>query len=366
MDKLIVVNENLTMQSCVDSYDHKKFGFFLNGIGMNTIGVIGIFGNVITIIVLSRPRMRSSINHLLIGLACSDLLVLITGMLLFGFTTIYPYTGKLMAYNYSLLPFISFVVYPFAIIAQTASIYMTLFVSLERYIAVCYPLKARSLCTKKHAKLCILIIVIFSIVYNSLKFFEIQLVQGEDSMFGEFYCPRASSLRRNHYYIHVYIHWMYLIVINVIPLSAITFFNLQIFMRVKTVNKMRYQLTKREMADIKLTSMLFAVVAVFLICNFPAVLINIYESFLPNIMIDDRLVKISNFLIATSSSVNFIIYVVLVKKFRLVFIDQMKSILLCSVAPQKQKPFNRRISRLDSERYSVSHNNTDTLTTSLC
>jgi hypothetical protein len=286
-------------------------------------------------------------------------------MMLFGFTTIHPYTGKIMSYNYNILPFATFVVYPFAMIAQTASIYMTLFVSLERYIAVCYPLKARSLCTKKHAKLCMLIIAVFSVVYNSLKFFEIQLMQGEDEQHGTFYCMRANTLRRNYYYIHIYIHWMYLVIINLIPLSAITYFNLQIFMRVKTVNKMRYQLTQREMQDIKLTSMLFTVVAIFLICNFPAVLINVHESFIPT-SLDDRLVKISNFLIATSSSSNFIIYVVLVKKFRLVFIDQMKSILLCSVAPQKQIPYNRRISRMDSERYSVSHNNTDTLTTSLC
>lgn len=286
-------------------------------------------------------------------------------MLLFGFTTIYPYTDRLKTYFYNITPFLFIALFPFAIIAQTTSIYMTLFVSLERYIAVCFPLKAKALCTKKKAKFCILIIAVFSIAYNAIKFFEIQLVQSKDAEHGVFYCPRANSLRRNYYYIHIYIHWMYLIVINLIPLTAITFFNVQIFLRVKTVNRMRYQLTKREMADIKLTSMLFAVVAVFLVCNFPAVLINIYESFLPAQMIDDRLVKISNFMITLSSSVNFVIYVVLVKKFRLVFVDQMKSILLCSIAPQKQIPYNRRISRLDSERYSVSHT-TDTLTTSLC
>jgi 7 transmembrane receptor (rhodopsin family) len=308
--------------------------------------------------------MRSSINHLLIGLACSDLLVLITAIIFSGLPTVYPYTGRMISYNFYVMPFLLFVAFPLAIIAQTTSIYMTLFVSLERYIAVCYPLKARSLCTKKHAKMCIIIIAIFSLVYNAIKFFEIQLVEGEDPDYGTFYCARANSLRRNPVYINVYIHWMYLIVINVIPLSAITYFNLQIFIRVKKVNKMRYQLTQREMQDIKLTSMLFCVVVVFLICNAPAVLINIYESLLTKLMIDDRLVKISNFLITLSSSVNFIIYVVLVKKFRLVFVDQMKSILLCSVAPQKPIPYDRRLSRLDSMRYSVRES--ETLVTSLC
>lgn len=38
MDRLIVENYNLTMAQCADPFDHKKFGFWLNGIGMNTIG----------------------------------------------------------------------------------------------------------------------------------------------------------------------------------------------------------------------------------------------------------------------------------------------------------------------------------------
>lgn len=301
--------------------------------------------------------MRSSINHLLIGLACSDLLLLVTAMLSFGLTAIYPHSGKMMHYYFNIRPFLTLVVFPLSLIAQMGSVYMTMFVSLERYIAVCFPLKARSWCTRSHAKYCILAITIFAVLYNVPKFFEITLLEGEDENHGVFYCLRASSLRRDSKYINIYIHWMYLIFMNLIPLSGITYFNLEIFRRVRRVNKMRYKLTQREMQDIKLTSMLFCVVVVFLICNFPAVLVNIYEVFLPHIWIDDRLLKISNFLIALSSSVNFIIYVVLVKKFRLVFIDQMKSILLCGTAPSKysqKPPFDRRFSRLDSVRYSVS------------
>lgn len=319
-------------------------------------------GNIITIIVLTQPRMRSSINHLLIGLACSDLLLLVTAILSFGLTAIYPHSGRMISYYFNVRPFLTLIVHPLSLIAQMGSVYMTMFVSLERYIAVCFPLKARSWCTRSHARYCIFLIAIFAVLYNGPKFFEIALMEGVDANHGVFYCLRASNLRRNNTYINIYIHWMYLIVMNLIPLTGITYFNLEIFIRVRRVNKNRYKLTQREMQDIKLTSMLFCVVVVFLICNFPAVLVNILESFFEAIDIDDRLLKVSNFLIALSSSVNFIIYVVLVKKFRLVFIDQMKSILLCGTAPTKysQKPqFDRRFSRLDSVRYSVSHT-TDT------
>jgi hypothetical protein len=37
MDQLIV-EANISMRACVDPDDHIKFGFWLNGIGMNLIG----------------------------------------------------------------------------------------------------------------------------------------------------------------------------------------------------------------------------------------------------------------------------------------------------------------------------------------
>ena len=44
------------------------FEFIVHGIMLNTIGLLGLIGNVISIGVLSRPQMKSSINTLLIGL----------------------------------------------------------------------------------------------------------------------------------------------------------------------------------------------------------------------------------------------------------------------------------------------------------
>jgi len=77
------------------------------------------------------------------------------------------------------------------------------------------------------------------------------------------------------------------------------------------------------MQDIKLTTMLFCVVIVFLCCNFLPVLTNILESFYDHH--NDRLTKMSNFSVTLNSSVNFIIYVVLVRKFRMIFVRQFKS-----------------------------------------
>ncbi len=43
------------------------FEFVVPGVLLNCIGVLGLVGNLLSIIVLSRPQMKSSINCILIG-----------------------------------------------------------------------------------------------------------------------------------------------------------------------------------------------------------------------------------------------------------------------------------------------------------
>lgn len=123
---------------------HNLLDFWLSGVMLNVIGVIGIAGNILSMLILSRPQMRSSINYLLIGLARCDTVLIVTSMLLFGFRSVYPYTGYMFEYNYYIYPHIAPYVFPLATASQTASIYLTLMVSLERYVAVCHPLRAVS------------------------------------------------------------------------------------------------------------------------------------------------------------------------------------------------------------------------------
>lgn len=55
------------------------FDFIIYGVLMNLVGLFGIFGNAISMIILSRPQMKSSINYLLIGLArCDTVLIIIS------------------------------------------------------------------------------------------------------------------------------------------------------------------------------------------------------------------------------------------------------------------------------------------------
>lgn len=135
-----ITNEGLITTSST------TFDFWCSGILLNLIGMIGILGNSLSLIILSRPQMRSSINYLLIALARCDIILIITSMFIFGFQSIFPYSGGMFWFRYSYNFYSRIVKYLFtlAVIAQSANCYLTLLVSLERYVAVCHPLRAVS------------------------------------------------------------------------------------------------------------------------------------------------------------------------------------------------------------------------------
>ncbi len=64
-------------------------------------------------------------------------------------------------------------------------VYLTLTVTVERYIAVCHPLRARSWCTCKRGRLAVVIIGLGSLCYNLPRFFEIERCIYVDSELGE-------------------------------------------------------------------------------------------------------------------------------------------------------------------------------------
>lgn len=231
-----------------DDPEAESFEFWTNGVMLNLVGILGIFGNIISMIILSRPQMKSSINYLLIGLARCDTVLILTSVLLFGIPAIYPYTGHLFIYYYNVYPLLAPVLFPLAMIAQTVTVYLTLTVTLERFVAVCHPLRARSLCTYGRARIYVLVIIIFSVVYNLPRFWEVSHQANFYEAFNTtIYCPVPSSLRQNSTYISVYIHWMYLVFLYILPFSSLAVLNAAIYRQV---------------------SILFVYVFVFMLCCF--------------------------------------------------------------------------------------------------
>lgn len=311
---------NETIHKCweYDNQGYEAFDFYMSGIVLNCVGIVGLLGNILSMIILSRPHMRSSINYLLIGLARSDTILIITSILLFGLRSIYPYTGRMFYYFYFIMPQIVPVLFPLASAAQTATSYLTLMVSLERYVAVCHPLRARALCTYGRSKYYVIFCATIAVLFNFIRLWEVQVVEYDSPILGVVYCARASALRRNETYITIYVHWCYLVVNEFIPFFGLTVFNVLIYLQVRKANRERQRLSRSEKREIGLATMLLFVVIVFFACNCLALVINIHEAFYG--ATNDDLIVVSNLLVTLNSSVNFIIYVIFGEKFKRIFL----------------------------------------------
>ncbi|XP_029977117.1 thyrotropin-releasing hormone receptor b [Salarias fasciatus] len=128
------------------------------------ICALGIVGNVMVIlVVLTTKHMRTPTNCYLVSLAVADLMVLIAA----GLTAITDSIFASWVFGHYGCLCITYFQY-LGINASSCSI--TAF-TIERYIAICHPIKAQFLCTLSRAKKIILFVWAFTSVYCVMWFY---------------------------------------------------------------------------------------------------------------------------------------------------------------------------------------------------
>lgn len=118
-------NDDVTQQELID------FQYYVQGVCGNTIAILGLIGNILSIVVLSQPRMKSATSCYLIALSVYDCFVLLALMLFFALPIVYIKTG-LLEWYFKLYPYLHPFAYPLALTAQTCSIYTTVGFTIER------------------------------------------------------------------------------------------------------------------------------------------------------------------------------------------------------------------------------------------
>lgn len=152
---------NHTLGIWVDySIQYKVISSFL----LFVICALGIVGNVMVIlVVLTTKHMRTPTNCYLVSLAVADLMVLIAA----GLTAITDSIFASWVFGHYGCLCITYFQY-LGINASSCSI--TAF-TIERYIAICHPIKAQFLCTLSRAKKIILFVWAFTSVYCVMWFY---------------------------------------------------------------------------------------------------------------------------------------------------------------------------------------------------
>ena len=208
--------------------------FLLDGVFRFIISSLGICGNAASIFILTRRELHGFFNQLLVVLVMFDLVYLITTML----ESMVKLGIESDIHTY-LFPYL---LYPLNAISMMGSIYMTMAVGLERYIAVYHPIEYSMVANdvSSHTKRLIKYvapITLFSIFFNIPKFFESQVVYENEEVFME-----VTELRMSNQYVLWYHNWARFLILGIIPLTVICFLNYKIYC---IVNKRRKNAWKK-------------------------------------------------------------------------------------------------------------------------
>ncbi len=115
--------------------------FAIYGLIVPIITVSGMLANFVSIIIFNRPSMRSVVNTYLAGLSCFDFAVLLFSMML------YPPMSYCLSLHMqpacTVFKYGALVLYPMSLIARFGSVWSCVFITIDRFIAVAFPLQRR-------------------------------------------------------------------------------------------------------------------------------------------------------------------------------------------------------------------------------
>ncbi|KAI6199699.1 FMRFamide receptor [Aphelenchoides besseyi] len=274
---------------------------------MLCISLAGVVFNLTSLYVFTRKSFRKrSINVLLCGLSLSDLCLCILAIPVFSLAqvqTIIPdvplkVTSRILVYAY-----------PIVIISQTASVWTMVAVSIDRYLAVCHPFSARLHSTTKRAFATVCGIVVFSIAYNFIRFWEYKIndepgVPEDKQILG--------LLREEHWYMLWYQNVAMLITQFAVPLVVLSVLNCLVARTILKAGEMRRELVASERREFNTSRMMMYYVVVFLFCYMMSFCLNVAEVFNGELFkqpLGFVLNDANNILVAANSSSSFFFYV---------------------------------------------------------
>jgi len=239
-----------------------------------SVSAFGIIANILAIIIFTKKAFRSNFNNLLICLAVCDALVLMFSIIESLRRTVQPHlgdpstvSGRLTQIHHLLLPHFLF---PFHNILISTSIFLTISISIERYLSLFHPqvYKRRGgvgiFCCHT------IPVLVFSICLNIPLFMVTKVVINEDNstMIG------PTDLRMNYHYAYIYQHWVRFILLGILPFFSLLLLNSKIIFKINRFSRER----GGGSVDKSYSIILALIVLIFLICHSPRILINIIET----------------------------------------------------------------------------------------
>ena len=322
-NRSIVRNVNVTPlagdQNMTSSLD--VFRFVTNTCIQGPIGVLGLVGNVMTLVVLFKQKHKATTTLILKSLTIADSLYLVCMLLLMSLRYINSVTNTMSGYM-RVFPYIFRWLYPQLYVYRTLITWLTVLLTIDRYIVVCRPLHARSICTRKRAKIEVIVVLIFAVIYNAPRFLEYEMT---DTIKRGYQRTKLASCPS---YVFIYRVGLFLFIFYIIPVIILSIANSRLISTLKRAQATRTEFVFRSRHRYDVTRMVIATVVFFIFAIFPAFIAQLLwalgEVFKPSLDHISTYLRyhsnVSNVLVTLNSGVNFIIYCMCSNNFRKMFV----------------------------------------------
>ena len=326
--RMCAIEGRMTEQSIDSTADCKLFEFLICGVVIGSICVLGLLGNVTSMMVLWKHKMETATILLLQSLAFTDCLLLTTTLFVYTLPAVHLYTGELKNL-YDGCDYVKTFLWPLAMIAHTAAVWLTVLVTLHRFFCVCKPLGMYIKFSTQFIRILVLIVFSTSVLYNLPRFFEHQVVSSTANSYQNGSNATNASERilgDSTFYQILYSNILYFPVMYIIPLISLMYLNTKLIKAVNQLKTRKAQLTGHQAPEDHITLCIIFIVFIFVICQTPALINQILWAVTDHADRDCGkfhfyYTKISDVLVVINSSVNFIIYCLFGKSFRQIFVD---------------------------------------------
>ncbi|XP_042212463.1 FMRFamide receptor-like [Homarus americanus] len=308
---------------------------------------VGLVGNAVSMVVLTRRKMRSSTNNYLTALAISDLLYLV-----FVFSlSLQHHPDIKQPRHWFYWQYFRYGLW-LTDASSSTSIWITVTFTIERYIAVSHPIKGKVLCTVSRAKKVVTVVYFLCFALTATTPHEwVVVTKTRPDTHQPYLALDYSSLGQDSTYRHTY-YWFTAVTFILLPLCLLAVFNFFLIQAVRTSKLHRRKMTLVSERDhyshqqeYKITVMLIAVVILALVCQMPrpctpavqALSINFYLNYLESLFCGYNTVyepppktktyaimrglgNIFNLLNAVNAAANFILYCAFSDRYRRTFL----------------------------------------------
>jgi len=322
----------------------------------------GIAGNVLSIVVLGHDQtIRRTTGFLMQMLAVTDAAFLVSCLSMYTLTTALKWTDWFPGAVHRVWPYVYVYSYPMMTVTWTASVWMVVVLTADRYIAICRPLHTAQYSTLPRLRRAVAVLWVLAVALNLPRFFELRVAEvktdqvspsdgfplnglvssnysttwdihvnlTQNSTSSESHSVLELGFRemvKNQVYQVVYKMCLDFVVRFLLPLAALVFFNQSLIRALRQSDQLRHHSATDGGTGRQHTWMLVVVVIVFVVCQLPGAVWRVCWVLYQYAGVPFSLSALNYALVAidlmlvVNSSVNVVIYCFVGRQFRAILL----------------------------------------------